>query len=133
MKRYMAVLVALGCGSILACAAAKPNGPYGGDSMRPGSKRRIDIEVGADLSVSPDPVHLSKAGNHQAHWTLKAGSGPIHIEPEESEAEWPLDVTCDTPTHCVGKIKANGKVGSHPYRVAIGDRTGPDPVIIIEP
>jgi hypothetical protein len=133
MRRSKTAVLAFGCAGLLACATGASNDTYGGEAQRPGNKRRIDIEVTADLRVSPDPVRLSKRGNHEAHWTLKEGGGPLRIEPEEAEAQWPLDVTCDTDTHCAGKIKVNAKEGSHAYRVVIGEKPGPDPVIIIEP
>lgn len=133
MRQKMAVFVALTCGWALACATDRSDHPYQGGSPTSGSKRQVNVEVSADFRVSPDPVRLSKAGNHEAYWILKEGSGPLRIEPKESEEEWPLMVSCETATQCVGRIKANGKEGSHSYRVVIGDKAGPDPVIIIEP
>jgi len=122
MQKHVAVFMALGCGVALACAAGRGGYSSQEGALAAAEPRRVDVEVFGDFRVSPDPVHLSKRGNHEAHWTLKEG-----------EDKWPLEVTCDTPTHCAGKIKANGKRGSHPYRVVIGGKAGPDPVIIIEP
>src|SRR4030095_10863630 len=91
---FLAALTTVACSSApasqAAAAPATPAAEAAAKAADHGPREVIEITVFHDMHVDPDPVTLSKKGNHTAHWKLDGG-GTLVVK---SKSSWPMNVEC---------------------------------------
>lgn len=93
---------------------------------------QVLIQVEADCKVDVEEAHISESKNEEAHWQLNGDPGPLAIEFKEQKGRDALDVSSPSATTAKARIKLAKQQGRHPYRIRIGEKQCPDPVIIID-
>ena len=93
---------------------------------------QVLIQVAADCTVDVEEAHISESKKQEAVWQLNGDPGPLAIEFKEPKGKNALDVTSASATSVVARIKLAKQQGRHPYRIKIGAKECPDPVIIID-
>jgi hypothetical protein len=93
----------------------------------------VVIQVEADCKVDVEEAHISESKNEQAHWRLAGDPGPLVIEFKEEKGRNALHLESPSSTAVKARIKLAKQQGSHPYRIRIGERECPDPLLIIDP
>lgn len=90
------------------------------------------IQVEADCKVDIEEAHISESKNEEAVWQLNGDPGPLVIQFKEDKGRAALDVSSPSSTMAKARIKLAKQQGRHPYRIKIGEKECPDPVIIID-
>ena len=125
----------LGIGAV--CCASGYRAPEakamsGSEAAPAAAPPQVWIQVNPDCSVDKDAVHVSEQKKEEAHWTLAGDPGPLVIEFKEEKGKGAFHVSQVSAAESKAVIKAK-TYGSHPYRIRIGDKECPDPVLIIDP
>ncbi len=140
----VALLAAMGCSSqttdttaadaTTADATATAPATLGAVDFEAAAKtdNEVPIQVDADCKVDIEEAHISESKNEEAVWHLNGDPGPLVIEFKEQRGRDALDVSSPSSTTAKARIKLARQHGRHPYRIKIGEKECPDPVIIID-
>ena len=141
-KRGLVVVM----GGLAIGAVGCASGGSGGGSTAPAPEARstegaeldsrerpvVWIQVNADCTVDKEEAHVSESKKEEAHWTLVGDAGPLGIAFKEARGQSALGVSAVSDTETAATIMTKD-YGSHPYRITIGEKECPDPVLIIDP
>lgn len=134
------VAIGLLLGFTLACAsgtsqtaapAAEPTALTAEKSQDSGGTQVV-IQVDADCKVDKEEATISESKGDEAVWELNGDPGPLAIEFKETKGKNALDVSANSATSVRARIKLAKQQGRHPYRIKIGEKECPDPVLIID-
>lgn len=140
----VALLAAIGCSSqttdttaadaTTADATATAPATLGAVDFEAAAKtgEQVVIQVEADCKVDVEEAHISESKNEEAVWQLNDDPGPLVIQFKEDKGRNALDVRAASATSVAARIKLAKQQGRHPYRIKIGEKECPDPVIIID-
>ena len=138
-KRGFVVMTGVLAMGAVCCASGYSRPPEGGATGGTGTaptvtaeRPEVWIQVNADCTVDKEEAHVSEAKKQEAHWTLSGDPGPLGIEFKLAKGKGAFQVSQVSATEVKATIKQKD-YGSHPYRIRIGDKECPDPVLIIDP
>jgi hypothetical protein len=126
-------IVAVGCASGGGTTAPAPETrTMEGAELGSRAQPVVWIQVNADCTVDKEEAHVSESKGEEAHWTLAGNPGPLGIQFKLARGQGAFNVAATSATETAATVKAK-EYGSHPYKITIGDKECPDPVLIIDP